>query len=101
MPHPGTHIAVVQHLANSTDPADNAIASLFGWGHVDKDPVNSDAVGRNRYACLGAIGPDIFYFLLDNSPAHELLQEVAIHYYARLHELSRISELGEQLTRAH
>lgn len=95
MPHPGTHIAVVQLLASGDDPKSQAIAKLFGHADVNATSSNLTDVARNRYACLGAVGPDLFYFLLDGSEEDAELQEVAIRFYARLHELTRIADSAD------
>jgi len=60
MPTSGTHITIVQRVAAS----DPKYTALLG----DPDPTLDEddaAAVQMRYACLGAVGPDIFYALAD------------------------------------
>src|SRR5271167_4233387 len=57
MPTAGTHITIIERLA-----LDARFSSVLGDPHADV----SDPAGKQmRYAKLGAIGPDIFYALMD------------------------------------
>ncbi len=67
MPTSGTHITIVQRLAL------NPLLSPF-LGNPDTDPAvtdrnspkyDPDGYIRMKFACLGAVGPDIFYAMAD------------------------------------
>jgi hypothetical protein len=60
MPTAGTHITILERLALTGEFADII-------GDLDADEA-SDAGKRLRFAKLGAIGPDIFYALMDYGP---------------------------------
>ncbi len=83
MPHSGTHITIAQVLAltavddwnrNSqnpnpdpnvlTDPAADAGPDRWPLGHPNADDTTPEG-NRMRYACLGAIGPDVLYMMMD------------------------------------
>ena len=83
MPHSGTHITIAQVLAltavdewnrnsqnTSPDPnvltAPSADAGPDHWplGHPNADDTTPEG-NRLRYACLGAIGPDVLYLMMD------------------------------------
>jgi hypothetical protein len=57
MPTAGTHITIIERLALSQQ-----FAPLLGDPHAD---IGDPAGKQMRYAKLGAIGPDIFYALMD------------------------------------
>jgi hypothetical protein len=60
MPHPGTHVTIVQRLA-IRDPKFQALL-----GNPDPNANNDpNGVNQMQFASLGAIGPDIFYAMLD------------------------------------
>ena len=60
MPTAGTHITIVQRIAAS----DPAYAALLGSPDPTLSQTDPDAL-KMRYACLGAVGPDMFYALAD------------------------------------
>jgi hypothetical protein len=60
MPTSGTHITIVQRIAASGAPYD----VLLGDPDPTLDEADRNAV-RMRFANLGAVGPDIFYLMLD------------------------------------
>lgn len=79
MPGAGTHTTIIQRLAKFaqndpqakkflTDPDLNA-----DWSSYD----SADAL-QSRYAILGAMGPDIFYMMLDYGDPEQRLEDVAL-----------------------
>ena len=60
MPTAGTHITIIERLALVED-----FAALLGDPNANED---DPAALQMRYAKLGAIGPDIFYCLMDYDP---------------------------------
>lgn len=67
MPGSATHITVVQRLAASSD----LLASLLG----DPSATDSSTMLQCRYANLGAIGPDMFYAMLDYGSQQQDFQD--------------------------
>ena len=65
MPTSGTHITVVQRLASSSE-----FSQLVG--SPDADPESEEGL-KHKFAKLGAIGPDIFYAMMDyDQPLQDL-----------------------------
>ena len=61
MPHPGTHVTIVQRLAL----ANPRFAAVLGSPDPNIGQTSAEAVRRMRFASLGAVSPDLFYFLAD------------------------------------
>ena len=81
MPGAGTHTTIVQHLAKraASDPTSDLAKFL-----TDPD-LNSDWASyatpdalQARYANLGAMGPDIFYLMLDYGGGVQELEDVVL-----------------------
>lgn len=101
MPTSGTHITIVQRLA-----LDPALSPLLG--NPDPDPALLDTsspkydkdvaagVIRMKYANLGAIGPDLFYALLDYDAPLQDMQNYLIKIGG---SFSCVADLSEELNR--
>ena len=66
MPGVGTHTTVIQRLAMSA-PRDQDVVTFLTDPSLNADwtTYSSDEALQSRYAVLGAMGPDIFYAMLD------------------------------------
>ena len=90
MPGSGTHATIIQHLAqeNATfmaalgDPTLNANATTY----------DSDAALLSRYAMLGAMGPDIFYAMLDYGADIQAFEDTVIKIAGTLECVGDLSE---------
>lgn len=75
MPTSATHITIVQRLA-----LEPKYAGLLG-NPLPEDPADTQAVqdakDLNRFACLGAVGPDFLYALLDYGAGLQALEDFA------------------------
>ncbi|HLY83241.1 MAG TPA: zinc dependent phospholipase C family protein, partial [Acidimicrobiales bacterium] len=81
LPGAGTHTTIVQHLAKvaSSDPTSD-LARLLTDPDLNGDWASystPDAL-QSRYAVLGAMGPDIFYMMLDYGGAVQDLEDVVL-----------------------
>src|SRR3954470_18920627 len=69
MPGVGTHTTVIQRLAREArdDPAAQGMRTFLTDPDLNTDwaTYSSDDALQSRYAVLGAMGPDIFYAMLD------------------------------------
>ena len=90
MPGSGTHATIIQHLAqeNATfmaalgDPTLNANVISY----------ESDAALLSRYAMLGAMGPDIFYAMLDYGADIQAFEDTVIKIAGTLECVGDLSE---------
>ena len=81
MPGAGTHTTIIQRLAQlAKDNNDPAVQNFLtdpnlngDWGHYS----TPDAL-QSRYAVLGAMGPDIFYLMLDYGAAEQQFEDVVL-----------------------
>ena len=72
MPTSGTHLTIVQRLA-----AERAYTGLLGNPDPMLDESNPEAI-KMRFACLGAVGPDLFYALGDYGGEIQDLENVLV-----------------------
>ena len=73
MPGSGTHTTIIQHLAQENPTFQAALGDptqTLNWSTYD----NIEAV-KSRYSILGAMGPDIFYAMLDYGPGIQTLED--------------------------
>src|SRR5690242_1422916 len=85
MPTSGTHITIVERLA-ATDPA---IRALLG----DPFTAGDEKMG---YAKLGAVGPDMFFFMADYKPVFQELENLLVKFAGTTECLSDLSaEIGK------
>lgn len=86
MPTSGTHITIVQRLASEPK-----YKPLLG----DPDPMlpetDPEAL-KMRFACLGAVGPDIFYALADYGGDLQDLESTLVKIAGTFNCLSKLSE---------
>ncbi len=95
MPHPGTHIAALRLLA--TEPA---LGPALGGTSAERlGPGDEAMVLRHRYACLGALGPDLLYFMLDGGPWTQGAQNLVIRLLATKRAFGRVVDEVEDLGR--
>lgn len=81
MPGAGTHTTIIQRLAKlAKDNNDLAVEKFLtdpdlnaGW-----DTYSSPDALQSRYAILGAMGPDIFYMMLDYGDPEQQLEDVVL-----------------------
>ena len=81
MPGAGTHTTIIQRLAEvAKDNNDLAVEKFLTdpnlngtWGTYD----SPDAL-QSRYAALGAMGPDIFYLMLDYGATSQDFEDVVL-----------------------
>ncbi|HEX8692755.1 MAG TPA: zinc dependent phospholipase C family protein [Longimicrobium sp.] len=84
MPKPGSHITIVQRLAlseNAPPGSKKTLRALLG----NPDPgaqVSAEESRRARYANLGAVGPDMFYFMGDINPEIQQLQNFLVQFHS-------------------
>lgn len=92
MPHPATHITIVQRLAQS----DPAIAAVLGSPdpniHPDQGQAGLAAVRKMRFASLGAVGPDLFYFLADFRQPVQDLEDVIVMLMANFAAIEQAAD---------
>jgi hypothetical protein len=65
MPHPGTHITVVQRLVLANPQFAKVMGSADPNVPLGSKQAAIDAVRLSRFTNLGAVGPDVFYFMAD------------------------------------
>ena len=87
MPTSGTHITIVQRLA-----LDPALQPLLG--NPDPQAVTTDPEGalRMKYACLGAIGPDVLYAMADVSSGLQDLENFLLKVQGTFACLSEVMD---------
>lgn len=79
MPGAGTHTTIIQRLAKLAKDNPDAAAFLkdpdlnANWACYD----SADAL-QSRYAILGAMGPDIFYMMLDYGDSMQKFEDIAL-----------------------
>jgi hypothetical protein len=94
MPTSGTHITIVQRLA-----LDPVLQSLLG--NPDPNAPLNDPEGalRMKYACLGAVGPDILYAMADYSSGLQDLENFLLKVQGSFSCLSEaIGEINQYVT---
>jgi Zinc dependent phospholipase C len=76
LPGAGTHATIIHHLAEKNP----AFKAALGDPTLNTDWTNyrSDEALRSRYAVLGAMGPDIFYAMLDYGGDIQKFEDVLI-----------------------
>jgi len=92
MPHPGTHIAALRLLAS-----DPVLSAALGGTSAERLAAGDEAmVLRHRYACFGALGPDLLYFMLDGGPWTQGAQNLVIRLLATKRAFGRVvDEVGD------
>jgi hypothetical protein len=81
MPGAGTHTTIIQRLAKlAKDNSDLAVEKFLTDPGLNADwaTYSSPDALQSRYAILGAMGPDIFYMMLDYGGAEQQLEDVAL-----------------------
>jgi hypothetical protein len=85
MPGSGTHTTVIQHLAQENLTFQGPLGSLTAQELLGKPNLNmswgtyfEDDALKSRYAILGAMGPDIFYAMLDYGSDIQMFEDIAI-----------------------
>lgn len=100
MPHPGTHITALQMLAAETPGGGVSLAEALGGTRAE--PMASEGVDaamalRHRYACLGAVGPDLLYFMVETSTGAQTAQDLICKYFATLRVFERLSDTVSEI----
>ena len=95
MPHPGTHISALQMLAAETPPGARSLADALGG--ISAEPLADGdeevrRVLRHRYACLGALGPDLLYFMLDTDAPTQTAQDLIVKFFATFRAFEQVSD---------
>src|SRR5437899_1818575 len=79
MPGVGTHTTVIQRLAMSAPRGHDAGIFLTDPSlNADWATYSSSEALQSRYAVLGAMGPDVFYAMLDYGGPIQELEDVVI-----------------------
>ena len=94
MPGAATHTTIIQRLAqmaqNSTDPN---FKRFLTDPNLNSDWTNyaSDDALQSRYAVLGAMGPDIFYMMLDYGGTVQQFEDVLIKIAGTIQSMGKLS----------
>jgi len=81
MPGAGTHTTIIQRLAKgAADNNDGAVGEFLTDPDLNADwaTYSSQEALQSRYAILGAMGPDIFYAMLDYGAGIQDLEDVVL-----------------------
>src|SRR5215467_2913353 len=82
MPGAGTHTTIIQHLAdlaqNNPDPDFKKFLTNPNLNAQDWATYASPDALQSRYAVLGAMGPDIFYAMLDYGGGQQQYEDLAV-----------------------
>ncbi len=78
MPGPSTHILVAEEITKKLEGMENWPFQIDGFGNNDNSPAEIHRIlnDNSHYAALGAIGPDLFYFMGDFRKYSKELTEV-------------------------
>jgi hypothetical protein len=89
MPTSGTHITILQRIAASS----NQMKALLGDPSAEEGTFENS---KHKYACLGAVGPDILYAMMDYDSG---LQDFTNFLIKIGGTFECMSELSEQINR--
>jgi hypothetical protein len=92
MPHLGTHITIVQRLALSDPALAAALGSPDPVVHPNLGEAGLAAVRKMRFASLGAVGPDLFYFLADYSETWQDFQTALVKLAGTVEAFENVGE---------
>jgi hypothetical protein len=92
MPGAGTHTTIIQYLAKKY--ADSPFGAALGdpGENTTWTDYESDAGLQARYAVLGAMGPDIFYAMLDYGRGIQDFEDVAIKIAGTFQCVGKVTE---------
>src|SRR5690242_140879 len=79
MPGVGTHTTIIQRLA-ATAPRNHDAGIFLADPSLNADwsTYSSDEALQSRYAVLGAMGPDVFYAMLDYGPQIQEFEDTVL-----------------------
>jgi Zinc dependent phospholipase C len=99
MPGSGTHTTIIQHLAES----DPTFRAALGNPLLNKSwsGYNTPEALKSRYAILGAMGPDIFYAMLDYGPQVQTFEDIIAGIAGTFEAVGKVSgEINNLITSA-
>jgi hypothetical protein len=92
VPHPGTHISALQMLAAETPAGHMSLADVLGGTRAEPlAAADAAMVLRHRYACFGAVGPDLLYFMMDFNEMGQTAQNLICQLFATMRAFERVS----------